>query len=298
MRRFTKFACFDWSGQAVARPKGIALAVTGAGVEAPALVAPAFVAPGAGWSRTDALNWFQDRAAEQADMLIGFDFSAALPFVDHGAYFPGWADGPRDARSLWQKIEECCGEEPHLSVSALLKTDGFSEYFRYQMGRETITGSRFEGSMGRLRITEQRCRAQKRGNAVSCFNLIGAAQVGKSSLTGMRVLHRLRDMIPIWPFDPMPAKGPLLVEIYTGIAARAAMLTGPTKLRDGSSLDTALTALGSAPHNPLPSYDDHSTDAILASAWLRRAAEDQALWHPRDLSETLAQCEGWTFGVA
>jgi uncharacterized membrane protein YphA (DoxX/SURF4 family) len=89
MRRFAHFACFDWSGQAVARPKGIALAITRAGVEAPALVAS-----NTGWSRPDALTWLRGQAAESADMLIGFDFSAALPFANHGSYFPGWSDSP------------------------------------------------------------------------------------------------------------------------------------------------------------------------------------------------------------
>lgn len=231
-------------------------------------------------------------------MLIGFDFSFALPFTDHGTYFPGSAESPGDARALWQRIDALCATEPHLSASALFGHDLFARHFRYQVGRETITGSRFERPLGRLRITEQECRRQKRGNAVSCFNLVGAAQVGKSSLTGMRILHRLGGAIPVWPFDPVPDHGPMLVEIYTGIAARAAGLTGPTKLRNAESLNKALSALGSAPHSPLPRYDDHSTDAILASAWLRRAADDPALWHPANLSTSLAQTEGWTFGVA
>jgi hypothetical protein len=293
MRRFAQFACFDWSGQAVARPNGIALAVAGADAQAPALVAS-----GAGWSRADALEWLECRAAERADMLIGFDFSAALPFADHGTYFPGAAESPADARALWEKIDTLCAEEPHLSASALLEDPSFAPHFRYQAGRQTITGNRFEAPLGRLRVTERRCREQKRGNAVSCFNLVGAAQVGKSSFTGMRILNRIRTRIPVWPFDPVPAAGPLLVEIYTGIAARSAGLTGPTKLREAGRLDLALAALDSDPHAPLDRYDDHSTDAILASAWLRRAADDPALWQPEDLDERLARTEGWTFGVA
>ncbi|QLC24732.1 hypothetical protein HFP57_06615 [Parasphingopyxis algicola] len=293
MRRFAQFACFDWSGQAVARPRGIALAVTGADAQAPALVAS-----DTGWSRADALRWLEARAATQADMLIGFDFSAALPFADRGTYFPGSSDSPADALALWDRIDALCAAEPHLSASALLEDAEFARHFRYQAGRETITGSRFEGPLGRLRVTERRCREQKRGNAVSCFNLVGAAQVGKSSLTGMRILNRIRSRIPVWPFDPVPAAGPLLVEIYTGIAARAAGLTGPTKLREPDRLDAALAALESDPHTPLARYDDHSTDAILTSAWLRRAADDPELWQPKDLDDRLACTEGWTFGVA
>jgi hypothetical protein len=252
---------------------------------------------GNGWSREDALGWLRDRAAEQADMLIGFDFSAALPFADQGAYFPGWNGTPRDTRSLWASIDRLCEDEPHLSASGVAGHPELAAHFRYQQGRETIVGDRFPGGIGRLRITEHQCRAQRRGNAVSCFNLVGPAQVGKSSFTGMRLLHRLDGAIPVWPFDPVPETGPMLVEIYTAIAARGAGLAGRTKLRDADVLDTALAALGSENHAPLARYDDHSTDALLTAAWLRRAACEKALWNPSALTAEIARQEGWTFGV-
>ncbi len=132
----------------------------------------------------------------------------------------------------------------------------------------------------------------------SCFNLVGAAQVGKSSLTGMRVLHRLTGSVPIWPFDPIPKKGPVLVEIYTSIAARAAGIRkGRSKVRDAQSLDQVLNALKSEKHVLLKSYDDHSTDAILTTAWLRGAAQDEMLWAPAGLTAEITRTEGWTFGV-
>jgi hypothetical protein len=88
------------------------------------------------------------------------------------------------------------------------------------------------------------------------------------------------------------------VEIYTSIAALAAGLPkGRTKVRDSVTLDRALAALGSPPHTPLPAYDDHSTDAIMAAAWLRRVHAHPALWAPPALTPALAQTEGWTFGV-
>jgi hypothetical protein len=55
----------------------------------------------------------------------------------------------------------------------------------------------------------------------SNFNLVGAAQVGKSGLTGMRMLHRLSGRLAIWPIDPLPERGSVVVEIYTTIAAIA-----------------------------------------------------------------------------
>ena len=280
----------------MARPKGIVLAIARAGAKAPALVASKAHSSGS-WSRRAALDWLLERAGEKADMLIGFDFSFALPFEDHSAYFPDWKESPSDAKSLWAAVDELCTDEPNLSASSLPEHAELARHFRYQYGGTTHVGDQFEPGLGRLRVTERLCREQKRGNASSCFNLIGASQVGKSSLTGMRVLHRLNGKIPVWPFDPIPNEGPMLAEIYTGLAARTAGLSGPTKMRNGETLDSALTAIGSQPHAPLSRYDDHSTDALLTTAWLRKAASDQKLWHPRALTPALAQKEGWTFGV-
>jgi hypothetical protein len=137
-------------------------------------------------------------------------------------------------------------------------------------------------------------------NPYSCFNLVGAAQVGKSSLTGMRVLHRLAGAIPIWPFDPVPKNGPAIVEIYTSIAARASgvLPKGKSKILDGAMLDQALAAFGSRPHAPLARYTDHATDAILTAAWLRQASKEPNLWSPDRLTAKIAATEGWTFGVS
>jgi len=289
MRRFARFAAIDWSGQAVARPKGLAVAVADAGDAAPVLV----TRPG-GWSRGDVRDWLVDLADTSADIVVGLDLSPALPFVDRGAYFPGWAESPEDARSLWAIVDRMAAADPYLSATSVVDDVELSRHFR----RHRACGDRFEAGRGRLRVCEHAQRSAGL-SPTSCFNLVGAAQVGKSSLTGMRVLHALHGRIPIWPFDPVPDNGPLIVEIYTTIAAReAGVRAGRSKLRDGSSLDTALTALGSAPHDPLARYDDHATDALLTAAWLRQATGRDSLWHPVGLHEEVARTEGWTFGVA
>ncbi len=240
MRRFARFACLDWSGAKGARQSGIAVAVCDAGRAAPALIRPP-----EGWSRPGALDWIRDRKA--ADMLIGIDFSAALPFVDEGAYFPGWSDSPSDARGLWALVERLCDADPHLAAAGLVDHAQASRHFRRHGGR---LGDRFGlRPGGRLRVTERRVRDAFGITPQSGFNLVGAAQVGKSSLTGMRLLHRLDGHVPNWPFDPVPATGAVLVEIYTTVAARAAgVARGRSKLRDAAALDAALAALGSAPH--------------------------------------------------
>jgi len=292
-RRFTRFAALDWSGQAIPRPRGITLAEC-----TPGTTAPILTAPDRGWSRPAVLDWLNAHADAESDLLIGIDFSPALPFRDCGGYFPHWSESPPDAPALWALVDRLCAAEPHLSASTFAHHRDAGRHYRHAHGGTIHRGDLFEGSLGRLRVVERLCRDLKIAPAISSFNLIGAAQVGKSSLTGMRMLHRLAGRVPIWPFAPVPAKGPLIVEIYTGIAARAAgRAAGRSKIRNPVDLDAALAALETRPHAPLTRYDDHATDAILSAAWLRHVADDPALWNPPHLDATLACTEGWTFGV-
>ena len=289
MRRFSQFACIDWSGAQGPRQKGIALAVCGAGDAAPQLVQPA-----GGWSRAAVLDWLRQQAILQPDLLIGIDFSPSLPFdPDHG-FFPGWNVAPCTGRDLWRFVDEICRSDAHFAASSFVDHAEASRYFRRSQGRR---GDRFEGTTGAYRQVEQRCREGGFGPAQSCFNLVGAAQVGKSSLTGMRILNRLDGAIPLWPFEPVADTGPAIVEIYTTVAARAAGVTGGSKIWHGLALDKALDRLGTRPHQELSRYDDHSTDAILTAAWLRTVAATPALWSPPGLDSDLACTEGWTFGI-
>lgn len=284
--RFTRFAAIDWSGEAVARPKGLAVAVAEAGRDAPQLIRP-----DGGWTREALGDWIAAQA--QDDILIGLDLSAGFPFTDEQAYFPGWDDSPGDARALWALVERLAHPDPHLASNSFIAHPEARRHFR-QRG---ALGELHPAGRGRLRVCEYGQQALGL-SPYSCFNLVGAAQVGKSSLTGMRVLHRLAGKVAIWPFDPLPPRGAVVVEIYTALAARAAgVRRGLSKLRDAAALDTALSTLGSAAHRPLVRYDDHSTDALVTAAWLRRAAHREELWLPRGMSNEIARTEGWTFGV-
>ncbi len=284
---FSAFAAIDWSGQAVARPKGLAVAMAQAGTAAPDLITPE-----GGWSRAAVLDWIAETARTGARVLIGLDLSPAFPFVDQGAYFPGWATGAENGPALWALVEQLARQDAHLSASSFIAHPEARRHFRQQGD----CGDLFGGGRGRLRQCEH---AQRRLglSPYSCFNLVGAAQVGKSSLTGMRVLHRLRGQVPVWPFDPCPETGPVIVEIYTALAARAAGIrSGRSKVRDGATLDAALSALNSAPHRPLTHYSDHATDALITAAWLRQVADQDHLWQPKGLTADIAHTEGWTFG--
>ena len=287
MARFRRFAAIDWSGAVGPRQPGIALAICALGDGAPTLVRPGHI-----WSRQDVLDWLLNDLPD--DTLVGMDLSPAFPFADAGAYFPDWHNTPANAKDLWALVDTICADDPHFGASHFVDHPEASRHFRRHGGR---TGDRFGVGRGRLRVVEERQRAHGL-SPYSCFNLVGAAQVGKSSLTAMRVLHRLNGRVPVWPFDPCPETGPVIVEIYTSLAARQAGLrAGLSKMRDGAALDTALAVLDSAPHSPLSRYTDHATDAILTAAWLRKVAEDPALWNPDGL-DSVAHTEGWTFGVS
>jgi hypothetical protein len=102
----------------------------------------------------------------------------------------------------------------------------------------------------------------------------------------------------MWPFDPVPPSGPLIVEIYTTVAAMAAGRSkSRAKIRDESSLNEALNVLNARPHCGLEHYDDHSTDAIITAAWLRKVAATPQLWEPSAMTPDVARTEGWTFGI-
>jgi hypothetical protein len=287
--RFERFVAIDWSGAKGPRQRGIAVAMCAAGADAPELVRPDRT-----WSRAEVLDWLLHELPPNS--IVGIDSAPALPFMDFGAYFPGWEDSPSEARALWAFVDALCAADEHLAATSLVDHPQASRHFRRQGGR---AGDRFGTGRGRLRVTETAQAAQGL-NPYSCMNLVGAAQVGKSSLTTMRVLHRLAGRLPYWPLDPASDGGSLIVEIYTAISARDALVPkGRTKIRDAETLDRALDRLGSHRHRTLGSYDDdNATDALLTAAWLRRKAQDPGLWTPAALTPAIARTEGWTFGVA
>ncbi|PEQ12675.1 hypothetical protein B2G71_10220 [Novosphingobium sp. PC22D] len=290
--RFSHFVAIDWSGAQGERQKGIAVAMADARGGAPVLLDRA-------WSRPAVLAFLREDLPD--DSLVGLDLGISLPFVDAGGFFPDWPDDPPDARALWALVDAICADDPHLSAGSFVDHPELARYFRRHGGRE---GERFHlpgapHRRGRFRVTEA---AQERLGCkpYSNFNLVGAAQVGKSSLTGMRVLHRLEGAIPVWPIDglALPRHGSVIVEIYTAIASvEARRRAGRSKIRDAADLDAALGALGSAASGLAGPLDDHASDAILTAAWLRLRADDPALWHPRELTEPIARTEGWTFGA-
>lgn len=283
--RFRHFAAVDWSGAAGERHRGIAVALCSKG-------APELVHPGHRWSRGEVLDWLLEELP--TDTLVGFDMGISLAFADEAAFFPGWDESPPDARALWSMIDHLCADDPHLAATSFVGHAEAARHFRRHGGRE---GDLFGGGRGRFRVTELAQQAMG-CKPTSNFNLVGAAQVGKSSLTGMRLLHRLQGRLPIWPIDPLPDRGSVVVEIYTTLAAMAAgRSAGKSKMRSHAELNAALARLGSDPVPGEGPIADHASDALLTAAWLRITAPDPAMWTPKGLTPQIAATEGWTFGA-
>jgi len=298
MRDFDHFVAIDWSGAKGERHKGIAIAIAEAKGGPPVLVEP----PPRGFSRTEIRDILRDDLP--ANSLVGIDLGISLPFEDCGAFFPGWDASPKNAKQLWALIDDICTDEPHLGAHSFVAHPQASRYFRHGKDRR---GDRFHMPdaitlEGRFREAETAQRAQK-CRPVSNFNLVGAAQVGKSSLTGMRMLHQLRGHLPVWPMDAVPDKritrgGSMIVEIYTGLVSKeTANLGARTKLLTYEDLNSALVTLDCPSIDEIGEIDDHSSDALLTAAWLRNVAAEPERWEPRCLTAQIAYTEGWTFGA-
>lgn len=276
---FNRFVAIDWTGARGERHAGIAVAECAFEASAPVLVRP-----GHRWSRLEVLDWVAGIAARRERTLIGFDFSFSLPHADAGAYFPGAADSPAGPRALWGEVD--LGTEPHLEAHDYVARRDAHFWQGAHHGERR--------PRARLRTVENVWAAKKLGAPSSCFVLLGAAQCGKASLSGMRLLNRLA--LPVWPFDPLPTAGPALVEIYCRTFAADGGVRG--KIRDGAALDAALARLGSAPARLTSTLTDHVGDALISAAGMRRAAAMPEYWQPPAMTPAVAALEGWTFGIA
>jgi hypothetical protein len=242
-----------------------------AGDAAPELVLP----PGGVWSRAGVLDWL---GSLSGDVLVGMDagfgFAAVPPFT-----------GP--ARALWAEIDRVAAGDPDLGGHS------FIAHHRDAFWMGAADGPRH--LRAHLRVTEQVYAASRLGTPTSNFVLLGASQVGKATLSAMRLLHRLD--WPVWPFDPLPPSGPVILEIYAQAFARMAGTRG--KLRDRAGLQTALPLLGSQPMPAdfPPVFADHVGDALVTAAGLRAIAAQPRWWRPVALTPAIAVSEGWTFGV-
>jgi hypothetical protein len=280
--RFASYVAIDWSGAKGRRHRGIAIA------EARGDAPPRLIRPGHVWPRCEVLAWLLKRAASEPT-LFGFDFSFAPPIIERGEYLPGEPGVPKTAREFWAYVDALSTDEDLGAASFLEHAHRRHFYFGIADG--------VKAGFMHFRQCDARLNAQGGRKTASAYDAIGAAQVAKASFSGMRLLHALESKVPIWPMDPLPESGSVVVEIYTRIFLRRAGMPG-SKLRSRAALNLALEGLGSPPARLRFEPNDHQTDALVTAAGMRALANSEPrAFDPDGLTPKIAQSEGWTFGV-
>jgi hypothetical protein len=279
--RFDRYIAVDWSGALGPNYAGIAVAECGAGEQAPILVAP----PSRNWRRSDFADWL---AAQDDRVLVGIDCAFALP----AAAAETRLGSGYDAASLWNAIEQVCADHGDFYGGAF--ADHHAKLF-WRSGKRPVDFAEHH------RTTEIACRDQGLGAPESPLKLIGAKQVGKGGLAGMRTLgalkRRLGDAFAVWPFDCINSARMVCVELYPRLFLRMAG-HGNGKVRNLDDLNRCLGALGSRLYNSSAvAFSDHDTDALIAAAGLRHIAGDPRVWSPPGLDALARRAEGWIFGV-
>jgi hypothetical protein len=283
---FDRFVGVDWSGATGRNYSGIAVAECRVGAAPPILIDP----PGRGWRRTDFVDWMAAQAGRGERLLVGIDCAFALPEA-MAAQFLG--EG-YSAASLWAFIDSACAEADDFFGGPFARHENHAAHFWH-------SGPRPGGFIELHRATEQACRAAGLGAPESPLKLVGARQVGKGGLAGMRVLHALKrglgGRFAVWPFDSLADADIVCIELYPRLFMKMGG-HGNGKIRTVEALNRNLAALGTEPYaDPAETLSDHETDALVAAAGLRFIAGDRAVWSPAGLDALAIRAEGWIFGV-
>lgn len=284
---FDGFVAIDWSG-ARGSYDGIAVATCPRGWSAPRLVHPK---KGSRWTRREVADWLVARLNTSERLLIGLDFGFGLPFEPEWGYLGGKVPDIDDIFSLWSHIETNSCAADDFGCSPFVVDSDYASLF-------WASGSRPPHWIERKRRTEHACAEATRTYPDTLYKLMGSKQVGKASLTGMRVLHHVRSVsagrVAVWPFEKIRTSA--MVEIYpTMFRKRAA---GNVAKLEPADLNEALKALASLSMPRVPSnLSDHETDALLSAAGLRLLASAPATWSHPELTSPQVQREGWIFGV-
>lgn len=279
IRMFDAFIGIDWSGDQKKFQKGLKVAIAYPGKDAPVLVnGPG---PSGRWSREAVADWLGDQF-QQRRALVGLDFAFG---------FPPLADQADTAQLDWDYAEHVCEKAENFYGGKFFQVEGWphSPYINSRYIKGILYSARH------LRATEIAAKKVKGATPTTIFLAFGSAQVGLSSISGMRFLRRIRQahfqMVAIWPFDEVNDEQSVIVEIFPRYFPLSKGLN--PKLGEAQHLNNALAAFGSDPVDQDPASEDEG-DALLSAAALRSLSENRNHFIQPPAS---CQAEGWIFGV-
>ena len=125
---------------------------------------------------------------------------------------------PATAREFWAYVDRMSDDEDLGAASFLEAAHRRHFYFGIADG--------VKAGFMHFRQCDAHLNAQGGRKIASAYDAIGAAQVAKASFSGMRLMHRIDGKVAIWPMDPLPERGSVVVEIYTRIYLRRAGMRG------------------------------------------------------------------------
>lgn len=289
MKNFDQFVGIDWSGaKAPIKTKSIAVAACPQGEVAPILHEEIR-------SRTAVIECIEGLIQSKKRTLIGVDCN----FGYAAQVLKKQLGTNASAHDLWVEVECVNKDEHNLFAGQFWSHEKYASDFWTQ-------GKMPNGFTMPKRVTEVLCAENGYGRPESPFKLIGAKQVGKGGLAGMRLAYSLKKnfgkKIAIWPFDQhYDEANVVMTEIYP----RQFLMRvghGTTKVRDQETLNDILPFFGSQELKGHQNITDHDTDALVSAAGLRylcgmKANIPPQIAHPAKLTSEARQCEGWIFGV-
>lgn len=274
---FGRFVGIDWSGAKGRWQKGLQVAVASSGTSCPRLERGP--GPKDKWSRTDVVTWISHEIESQRT-LIGLDFAFGFPSIEGLGSVLDWA-----------YVDKLCAMCDNFYGGRFFRVSGaaHSEF----VNSPWLPKQRYSAHY--LRETDRAAKRLKGATPQSVFNAIGAAQVGPSSTSGMRVLLHLRknckDKVVVWPFDPLQPVRSVIVEVFPRYFPLSKNLS--PKMAHHDSLNAALGAFGSDPVDDPPQSEDEG-DALICAAALRALSSNETSFR---IPHQIASREGWIFGV-
>lgn len=244
-------------------------------------------------SRTDVYNKILAIADTNDRTFIGIDCNFGYAYHVGQKQFGAGAD----YKTLWARVDHVNKEHDNFFAGNFWRTKQYAKYFWTEGAQpDWFDAERLQ------RKTEKQSTIQGNGRPESPFKLIGAKQVGKGGLAGMRMAYALkqalRDKIAFWPFEAEKIDQAQIVvsEIYPRLFIRHSGF-GNKKIRDQAYMNVILKHFDASSLEDQTPLSDHHTDAIIASAGIRWFINNQDSLNIECFPKESLDFEGWIFGV-